>query len=206
MQILLALEKLYMNFFMRDLAYLFGGAVVLLSFLSPPEGCLKNLVMRQPWQIVVIFLASAYIIGLLASEMVFLIHRKFARRKNGKTPPELDHAEHASLMYKIERIDPSGNTLLRIERLTYLKSAVSCFLGSFPLVIIIICIRTWLVRNLAISNSYWYIASFIIALLVASVIAFVDYRRITEDEYQTKTALSKKRPRKANLERLNEIV
>jgi len=197
MQILLALERLYMNFFMRDLAYLFGGSIAIASFYYPFDGCLANSIADQSWETVVVFLACAYVLGLLASEAVLLICRACHTRikKDGSSelhrklfhwascvirgegvPDKFLHAKHVALMRRIDMFEKTDRTLLRIERLTYVKSAMGALSGCIAAAGVVLLVR-----------KEWAEGMVFLALFLVIV---TDYIRIINDEYKTKMELA----------------
>jgi len=180
MQLLAAIEKLYINFFMRDLAYFFGGSFVIVSFCTAKGKDLPFLTVSElSWLRFVAFLAMAYVLGLLLSEVLILIWRlgNFIAVKvsgGGLTSP----TRHISLMRTIDGQKDSEATFLRIQRLIFLKHMMATIATAFFVssLIFLIQLAKGAANSSSLSLMFW-------VLLVLAILSFLDCSRLHYDEW-----------------------
>ena len=131
--------RLYENFLMRDLTYVFGGALLLASIKYAYDGNLLDAIdyVSQDFLKFILFLTISYFIGLIVQEGASFI-------KIVKTRPKIPkpYNDYFILMEDIQEKYGFG-TIRRIERIVYLKhvgAAVgsASLIGSFILLVSLI--------------------------------------------------------------------
>jgi len=143
-------SRIYENFLMRDLTYVFGGGLLLASVKYAYDGNLMGAIdyVSQNFLKFIVFVVISYFVGLIVQEGVSFINIKIKSKSKEiyivKTAPEVpkSYNDYFLLMADIQK-NYGVDTIRRIERTIYLKhvgatigsaSLISCLILLVPLI------------------------------------------------------------------------